>query len=106
MSSVTPDCMDPQAVPQLHGVEGIRLAMAMTDTHQLSVGEGSEAVAVQLPPQARGIFPLIDGRNTVADLAAQLETRGVDASQFETVWRDTVAALAPFGLLSVSLPSS
>ncbi|WP_338422056.1 hypothetical protein [Acetobacter sicerae] len=106
MSSVAPDCMNPKAVPQLHGVDGIRLAMAMTDTHQLSVGEGSETVTVQLPPQARGIFPLIDGRNTVADLAARLEVRGVDASQFEGVWRATVATLVPLGLLSVSLSLS
>lgn len=105
MPPVPPDCMNPEAVPRLHGVDGIRLAMAMTDTHQLSVGEGSEAVVVQLPPQARGIFPLIDGRNTVADLAVRLETRGVSASQFESVWRATVAVLAPCGLISISLPT-
>ncbi|MCH4090084.1 hypothetical protein [Acetobacter sp.] len=105
MTPDSPDYMDPKAVPHLHGVDGIRLAMAMTDTHQLSVGEGDEAVTVQLPPQARGIFPLIDGRNTVADLATRLETRGVNASQFESVWRATVAALAPFGLLSVAPPA-
>ncbi|NHN88634.1 hypothetical protein GOB81_08325 [Acetobacter sp. LMG 1627] len=97
--------MSPEAVPQLHGVDGISLAMAMTETHQLQVGEGEKAVIVQLPPQARGIFPLIDGRATVADVAARLETRGVNAEQFETVWRATVKALAPFGLLALTAPS-
>ncbi|MFT8718387.1 hypothetical protein [Acetobacter sp.] len=100
MVATTPDPMAPETVPSLNGVDGIRLAMAMSDTHQLQVGEAT----VQLPPQARGIFPLIDGRNAVAALAERLEARGVEAEQFERVWRQTVEALAPFGLLTFSNP--
>lgn len=98
------DPMQSDIVPHLRGVDGIRLAMAMTDTHQLTIGKGAQGVVVQLPPQARGIFPLIDGRNTVANLAARLATRGVEAPQFEDVWRKTVTALAPFGVLELSAP--
>lgn len=90
-------------VPRLVGVDGIRLSMSMTDTHRLTVGQGADAVTVQLPPQARGIFPLIDGRNTVADLMSRLETRGVDGAQFETVWTQTVKVLLPLGLLSLDV---
>ncbi|NHO19858.1 hypothetical protein GOB90_12900 [Acetobacter oeni] len=88
--------MNPATVPRLSDTTGIALAMAMTATHQLPLESGSP---VQLPPQARGIFPLIDGVNTVADIAARLETRGVEADQFRDVWRKTVQALAHTGLL-------
>lgn len=90
------DPLNPVTIPHLSGTTGIALAMAMTATHQLPLQDGR---IIQLPPQARGIFPLIDGTNTVADLASRLETRGVDAAQFDAVWRDTVQALASAGLL-------
>lgn len=91
------DPLNPATIPRLNGTDGIALAMAMTATHDLRLENDR---IVRLPPQARGIFPLIDGKNTVADLAARLETRGVGADQFRAVWRETVETLTPTGLLS------
>lgn len=99
-SSPSVDPLAPTTVPVLNGVTGIALAMGMTPTHALRTGSGEAGQVIQLPPQARGIFPLIDGRNSVADLATRLDSRGVNATQFAEVWRATVEALGPTGLLS------
>ncbi|GBQ97824.1 hypothetical protein AA23498_3008 [Acetobacter nitrogenifigens DSM 23921 = NBRC 105050] len=87
------------AIPVLLGCTGIALSMSMTDDHFLPVQIGAVSAMLPLPPQARGVAPLIDGRRGVADLARMLATRGVDQAQFDAVWGQMAATLQALGAL-------
>ncbi|MBO1359341.1 hypothetical protein J2D73_05970 [Acetobacter sacchari] len=90
---------DASAIPVLFGCTGIALSMSMTDDHFLPVRIGATATMLPLPPQARGIAPLIDGRREIADLARMLATRGVNQAQFDGVWGEMAATLQALGAL-------
>ncbi|GBQ81371.1 methyltransferase [Gluconacetobacter johannae DSM 13595] len=90
------DPMDPRSVPIMREIPGAELARQILPDDRLPFAFGTLSVAVPVPPQARGLLPLIDGERTVGDLAAILETRGVSAGRFATVWRtmfDTLSGL-------------
>ncbi|MFT8711167.1 MAG: methyltransferase, partial [Komagataeibacter rhaeticus] len=57
-----------------------------------------------LPPQARGILPLIDGERTVGDIAAIMETRGVSASRFARVWQQMFTTLESLNRVLLRAP--
>ncbi|MFT8307137.1 class I SAM-dependent methyltransferase [Acetobacter malorum] len=81
------------AVPVMREIPGIELAKQMRPDHTLPFAFGTLVVPIPLPPQARGLLPLIDGERTVGDLAAILATRGVPENKFRTVWQETFQTL-------------
>ncbi|WP_215753683.1 class I SAM-dependent methyltransferase [Acetobacter sp. P5B1] len=81
------------AVPIMREIPGIELAKQMRPDHTLPFAFGTLVVPIPLPPQARGLLPLIDGERTVGDLAAILATRGVPENKFRTVWQETFHTL-------------
>lgn len=83
------DASAPDAVPVMREIPGIELAKQMRADHTLPFAFGTLVVPIALPPQARGLLPLIDGQRTVGDLAAILATRGVPQHKFDTVWQET-----------------
>ncbi|MDG6094090.1 class I SAM-dependent methyltransferase [Acetobacter sp. AN02] len=88
-----PDPLDDASVPVMREIPGIELARQMTPDHRLMFEFGTLVVPVPLPPQTRGLLPLIDGERTVGELAAALEGRGVGRSQFDRVWGEAFSAL-------------
>nr|WP_298794888.1 class I SAM-dependent methyltransferase [uncultured Acetobacter sp.] len=93
-ASITPpDASSFEAVPVMREIPGIELAKQMRPDHTLPFAFGTLVVPIPLPPQARGLLPLIDGERTVGDLAAILATRGVPENKFHTVWQETFHTL-------------
>ncbi|MCG0996726.1 class I SAM-dependent methyltransferase [Acetobacter persici] len=88
-----PDASSFDAVPVMREIPGIELAKQMRADHTLPFAFGTVVVPIPLPPQARGLLPLIDGERTVGDLAAVLATRGVPENKFRTVWQETFQTL-------------
>ncbi|MCP9318380.1 class I SAM-dependent methyltransferase [Acetobacter persici] len=88
-----PDASSFDAVPVMREIPGIELAKQMRADHTLPFAFGTLVVPIPLPPQARGLLPLIDGERTVGDLAAVLATRGVPENKFRTVWQETFQTL-------------
>ncbi|MFT8471052.1 class I SAM-dependent methyltransferase [Acetobacter persici] len=88
-----PDASSFDAVPVMREVPGIELAKQMRADHTLPFAFGTLVVPIPLPPQARGLLPLIDGERTVGDLAAVLAMRGVPENKFRTVWQETFQTL-------------
>ncbi|MBS0964760.1 class I SAM-dependent methyltransferase [Acetobacter okinawensis] len=84
-----PDPLDPNAVPIMREIPGAELAKQMTPDNMLPFAFGTLVVPIPLPPQARGILPLIDGERTVGELAAILAIRGVNAEKFRHVWQES-----------------
>jgi len=95
-AGAVPERMDPldgAAVPVMREMPGVEVARQMTADHVLPVSFGGLEVRIALPPQARGILPLIDGERSVADMAAILAERGLDAGRFAAVWQAMFTAL-------------
>ncbi|GFE92512.1 class I SAM-dependent methyltransferase [Acetobacter persici] len=88
-----PDASSFDAVPVMREIPGIELAKQMRADHTLPFAFGTLVVPIPLPPQARGLLPLIDGERTVGDLAAVLATRGVPENKIRTVWQETFQTL-------------
>lgn len=84
-----PDPLAPNAVPIMREIPGAELAKQMTPDNMLPFAFGTLVVPIPLPPQARGILPLIDGERTLGELAAILATRGVNAEKFRHVWQES-----------------
>jgi hypothetical protein len=98
------DPMGPAAVPILRDGTGVDLALRIRPDDRLPVTFGKRAVALPVPPQIRGLLPLLDGTRTVRDLAAILVTRGVPADRFDMMWRTVFATLS--GLNNVLLQAA
>ncbi|PON10735.1 methyltransferase, partial [Candidatus Entotheonella serta] len=50
-------------------------------------------VPIPLPPQMRGILPLIDGERTVGALAEAVAPRGISENKFRKVWAEGFTTL-------------
>lgn len=98
------DPMDRDSVPVLHGGDGFALSRLMRPDNRLPVRLGGRVVLVPVPSQSRGLLPLIDGRRTVGDLMAILDSRGVEADQFRQVWRTMFAIFAGLNRLLLQAP--
>ncbi len=61
-------------------------------------------VPVALPPLAAPILRLIDGRRTVAEIAAALAERGTDAAAFERAWAATYATMSALNRILLAPP--
>ncbi|MFT9257050.1 MAG: class I SAM-dependent methyltransferase [Acetobacter sp.] len=84
-----PDPMDVATVPIMREIPGDELARQMRPDNTLAFSFGTLVVPVALPPQARGILPLIDGERNVGQLAEILASRGVGETKFRQVWRES-----------------
>ncbi|WP_230975421.1 class I SAM-dependent methyltransferase [Acetobacter garciniae] len=84
-----PDPMDFNAVPVMREIPGAELARQMRPDNTLAFSFGTLVVPIVLPPQARGILPLIDGERNVGQLAEILATRGVGETKFRQVWHES-----------------
>ncbi|MBS0959624.1 class I SAM-dependent methyltransferase [Acetobacter thailandicus] len=103
--TLPPDFMARDSVPVMREIPGTELAMQMTPDHILPFSFGTLVVPIALPPQARGILPLIDGVRSVGDIAQILATRGVPDTKFETVWRETFSVLESLNRVLLQAPS-
>lgn len=101
-----PDCLDRSAVPIMREIPGVELARQMTPDHRLPFAFGTLTVPFALPPQTRGLLPLIDGERTVGDLAAMLESRGVGSAQFDRVWHEAFTTLESLNRVLLRGPRS
>ena len=100
-----PDPLNPDAVPIMREIPGAELAKQMTPDNMLPFHFGTLVVPIPLPPQARGILPLIDGERTVGELAAILATRGVNAEKFRHVWQESFHILERLNRVLLRAPA-
>ncbi|MGX7345696.1 class I SAM-dependent methyltransferase [Acetobacter pasteurianus] len=88
-----PDPLDFAAVPVMREIPGVELAKQMRPDHTLPFAFGTLIVPIPLPPQMRGILPLIDGERTVGALAEAVAPRGISESKFRKVWGEGFTTL-------------
>lgn len=100
-----PDPLDPDSVPIMREIPGAELAKQMTPDNMLPFHFGTLVVPIPLPPQARGILPLIDGERTVGELAAILATRGVNTEKFKHVWQESFSILERLNRVLLRAPA-
>ncbi len=100
-----PDPLDPDAVPIMREIPGAELAKQMTPDNMLPFHFGTLVTPIPLPPQARGILPLIDGKRTVGELAEILATRGVNAEKFRHVWQESFGILESLNRVLLRAPA-
>ncbi|ETX30190.1 class I SAM-dependent methyltransferase [Roseivivax isoporae] len=90
---------DLSRVPHLRGATPEALARAVAAGRPVPVRAGGVSREVVLPKGAARLVAGIDGRRTLAEIAAGA---GVDPLAFGTLWRPVEAALVPWGLLLYS----
>jgi SAM-dependent methyltransferase len=99
-----PDPMDPAAIPIAREISGPDLAKHIGADGAMSFLFDGLRALVPVPRLALPILTLIDGTRTVADLAAALAERGIDAAQFQRAWRATFATLSALNRLLLAPP--
>ncbi|GAB6968294.1 hypothetical protein JCM25156A_23310 [Komagataeibacter kakiaceti JCM 25156] len=92
------------AVPVMREIPGLELARMIGPDDRLPFAFGTLQVSIPLPPQARGILPLIDGVRRVADIAAIAETRGLSATRFARVWGQIFTTLESLNRVLLRAP--
>lgn len=100
-----PDPLDYASIPIMREIPGVELAKQMRPDNTLPFAFGTLLVPIALPPQIRGILPLIDGERTVGDLARALETRGVGEEKFRQVWRESFDTLESLNRVLLRSPT-
>ncbi|WP_075624446.1 class I SAM-dependent methyltransferase [Novacetimonas hansenii] len=98
------DPMAGDAVPVMREIPGVELAKQIGPDDRLPFAFGTRVVPVAVPPQTRGLLPLIDGERTVGDLAAIMETRGISAARFATIWRTMFTTLSGLNRVLLRAP--
>lgn len=98
------DPTTPDAVPVLRETTGDALANAIRPDGALMVGLDGLQIPVALPPLAQAILRQIDGRRSVAEIAAVLAASGTGAAAFGDAWRATFTALARVNRLLLAAP--
>lgn len=92
------DPFDPASVPVLREVTGDTLARAIRPDGTMTIGFDGLQVPVALPPLTAAIVRQIDGRRSVADIAATIGNR------FEPAWRALYPALERVNRLLLAAP--
>ena len=100
-----PDPLNANTVPIMREIPGAELAKQMTPDNMLPFHFGTLVVPIPLPPQTRGILPLIDGERTVGELAEILTTRGVNAEKFRQVWQESFGILERLNRVLLRAPA-
>lgn len=101
---VRADAMAADAVPIMREITGIELARMIGGDDRLPFAFGTLQVAIAVPPQTRGILPLIDGERTVGEIGAIMETRGLSASRFAKVWEQVFTTLESLNRVLLRAP--
>ena len=99
------DPLAPDAVPVVREGTGDGVADAIQPDGVLGFLFDGLRVPVPLPPLARAILRLIDGKRSVAGIAAALAARGTDRAAFERAWRGTFAPLERLNRLLLVPPA-
>ncbi|WP_397543564.1 methyltransferase [Roseovarius salis] len=86
-------------VPHLKGVQAAQLAQAAANGHAVTVSADGVSAALELPKGAARAIAAIDGRRSIADIAA---LAGDDPIAFGAAWAGVERALAPWGMLLYS----
>lgn len=100
-----PDASDPASVPVMREIPGAELVKQMRPDNVLPFSFGTLIVPIPLPPQARSILPLINGERTVADIAAELETKGLSQARFSKVWPGLFSLLSSLNRVLLRPPA-
>jgi SAM-dependent methyltransferase len=77
------------AVPVARELPGEELARGIGPDGMLTMNFDGLRIPLPLPPQAPAILRLIDGRRSLAGIAAALAERGTSADAFTRAWRAT-----------------
>jgi len=86
-------------VPHLKGVQAAQLARAVALGRGINVGSDGLSEALELPRAAAPLLAGVDGRRSLAQIAAQA---GADPVGFGALWAKVEARLAPWGMLLYS----
>ena len=87
------DPLSSESIPIMREIPGIELTKQIRPDNILPFAFGTLVVPIALPPQARGILPLIDGVRTVGEIAQILAERGVNHQKFQQVWHESFCIL-------------
>jgi SAM-dependent methyltransferase len=101
---VRADPCAPGAVPLCRDMSGEDLARGIGPDGTLGVVFDGLRVPVPLPALTAPILRLVDGRRTVADIAAALQARGIGADAFMRAWRQVFPALEAINRLLLAAP--
>jgi SAM-dependent methyltransferase len=99
------DPFAPASVPVTREMTGELLGQSIQPDGTLTVNFDGLRVPVAVPRLASAILPLIDGKRSVAEIAAALGTRGTSAEAFDRAWRGTYPKLESINRLLVAAPS-
>ncbi len=100
-----PDPGAATAVPVSREISGEALARNIRPDGTLAVTFDGLRSRVALPPLATAILPLVDGRRSVAEIAATLAARGVKPDLFMPAWLQTFHALESINRLLLAAPA-
>jgi SAM-dependent methyltransferase len=99
-----PDPLHPATVPVARETPGDVLAGHILPDGTLRFLFDGLAVPVALPRLAPALLRAIDGRRSVAELAALMATRGVDAAAFTRAWDETFATMSALNRVLLAAP--
>lgn len=87
------------AVPHISGGDARALAQGVAQGKVPSVQVGGQAQRIALPREAAPLIGAVDGRRSLAEIAAQA---GMDPLRFTPLWGQVAGALIPWGMLRYS----
>ncbi|MGH7121779.1 MAG: methyltransferase [Acetobacteraceae bacterium] len=99
-----PDPMQPDAVPVMREISGADLAAHIRPDGTISFLFDGLRALVPVPPFAGAILALVDGKRTVAEIAATFAARGIAEAEFRRAWAETFATLASLNRLLLAPP--
>ena len=100
-----PDPLAPDAVPVARHMPMDELAKHVGPDGMFAMWFDGLRAAIPLSPMAPVILQLIDGRRSVAGIAAALAERGVAPAAFERAWRETYFPLERANRLLLAPPA-
>jgi len=100
------DFTAPDAVPVTREIPGPELAKSIQPDGTITVLFDGLRLPLALPPLAPAILPLVDGRRSVAEIAASLAERGTGAEAFARAWQATFVPLERINRLLLAAPLS
>ena len=98
------DPLAPDAVPITREVTGAEIARAIQPDGTLAMVFDGLRLPLALPRLATAILPLIDGEQSVAEIAATLAASGTPAAAFDRAWDETFRALEQVNRLLLRAP--
>lgn len=90
---------DRARIPHLKGVQAQALAQAVAQGQKVTVGAEGLSEALELPKAAAPLIAAIDGRRSLAEIAARAKA---DPISFGATWAKVETRLAPWGMLLYS----